>query len=589
MNIPTVCVIIDTACDDVLTSIAFFADKVHLKSEELTLCNCDYHLVLKGTETLQCKNKNYATYVKSKMTEEAYFVPIILTGTKEGILEKRITRCTCSAKFEISDDKIIMSNMYIETANVENQPFGEVRRLIANDKREEAMKLLSINDKSEREIDAMTLYLKSLCETDDSGKSAYLCMAATIANSMLKRVILNILARRIMDRKLVTWSRHIVWDIIQMNNKVDKWINVNDLYFLDVDLNRDRLAHILAYYEKKPEEGIKICDHLIIDFPIPNGVKQLAVNNQKFYIKPIKSDIIIIDPECDQYYVATNPSIVKRSGGYTILCRTVNYDYIKNKGWIPRDGGKVIRTKNLLLDCDEQFNIVKSRRIELHPDLKYKKGKVHPLIFGHEDARIFRRGEELWYTYTALDTNPLGRHQIALCKLNEDASVVKLVPLLHKNQNVQKNWLPFALDGKINVIYSYAPMTVFTVNEDTGQCRKFEGFRGLQTKIFRGSTGPIEYPSPSGEKGWLLMVHQTTADRVYTQRFIWLDSNFIMKVVSTAFYFKKVGVELPLSAIESTDGKQIIVSFGVDDKTANIARIDRSVVNEYLWKSGYMI
>nr|QBK93319.1 MAG: uncharacterized protein LCPAC404_00230 [Pithovirus LCPAC404] len=569
---PTICAIVTDPDEEV----DCFIDKIRLSSGNLTTpCGCDYHLYLNDGETLEYADNDHAMQVKSGLVRSSYLIPVVLEGTKNGILQERIIKCNCNG-LSLTDSMItLLSGIHIETEDVDSHPFGKIKQLISKEKLGEAMSLLNKCDAE----NSIVSYLKSKCVEDDKSKTAYLFIALSTGDDVMKRMILSSMSQKLLEH------RNAAWDVVKTIDCLNKSYKHGDIYSLDSDSQHDHVEHILSYYKGDIDRGRKSTDRLILGNSVPGMLKHIAVNNQKFYAEKIRSTVIAIEPECDKFYVETNPSIVRRQNGYTILCRTVNYDY-KNKQWVPRDGGKIIRTRNLLLDIDDDFNIVKQRRIELHPNLQYQRERVHPWIKGHEDCRLFLRGDELWYTYTSLDTNPLGYHQISMCKLNDDAQVVQLVPLLRHNNTTQKNWLSFAIDDQIYCVYSYSPLTILKVDQNTGECGALDGFRGLQSKIFRGSTGPIPYESPSGVKGWLLMVHNTSVDRVYLQRWVWLDENFVMKAASSAFYFTKIGVEFPVGMCESHTKNEIIVTFGIEDKQGAACRIKYDTINKYLWENG---
>nr|QBK92912.1 MAG: uncharacterized protein LCPAC403_00460 [Pithovirus LCPAC403] len=506
-------------------------------------------------------------HIKSKLTHDTYMIPIVLKGRKEGILESRLMRCICG-KISKSSDEVVFPYFHIETSG-KDQQYGKIRGLLCDDKKDEALDIL------EEYTFPMGLYLRAEC----SGDSRYLILALSGADNRLKTKILCDVGLRNINNKTLAWETATAIGVINQDGR----FNEGKFYFLESKSKYDELVHITAFYVDEISEGRKACDRIMLN-PL-STIKHLAIQNLKFYAEKIPSEMTLINPKCAKFYNPTNPSIIKSQEGYTMICRTVNYVY-KDKQWISQDGTGIIRTVNLLLQLDSNLNILSSDEIEVKAD--YKKGIVNTRIIGHEDCRLFKHNDELWYTCTSLDTNFTGLHQISLCKL-EGSDVVKLVPLLYKNNHVQKNWCPYSSDGKIYIVYGYEPLTILEVNEDTGVCIPLKGFRGLQTKYFRGSTGPIPYKDGRSNEGWLMMIHNTEVrERVYLQRFIWLDSNMIMRYISTSFYFKESnGVEFPLGLC--TDGNNIIVSFGVNDKSTWIARIKGKVVNRFVFIDGHRV
>ena len=572
-------------------------------------CECDYHLTLKKSEFLIIE-ADTISYIKSRLTEDAYLIPIVQEGRDDGVLETRLVKCTCgkldiermssyegsiTKKKDVTKKEVILSDFLIETASSDDQPFGRIRDLIADKKMNEAMSLI---------VDscAMSMYLMYLC-TDNV---KYLTLALTDADVFLTVKILIIIAfKSINDRKLAwaiiskiksTENNQSEIDMLLMKIEAMQTKDINDypdisrkirgenrLYFIECKDRIDELEHMVGFYVGEMDAGRIACDKIMLN-PISSS-KDIAIQNIKCYAKQITCDMKRIELECQENYNATNPSMIADGDGYTMICRTVNYLYI-NGNWICQDGTGIINTINYLVKLDNIFNILSSSKIEVKAE--YKRGIINRKIRGHEDARLFRHDGSLWYTCTTLDTSPTGIHSMSLCKL-EDNVVTKLVPLLYKNDSVQKNYLPYSHNDKIHIIYGYAPFTILEVDENTGGCVKLDGFKNLQTKYHRGSTGPIRYRNPSGSEGYLIMIHNTNTNiRAYYQRFIWLDNKFIMRYSSTAFYFTEpMGLEFPNGMCLSNDGKRVIVSLGSNDAKAWIAQLEFSVIDDYLFTHGY--
>nr|QBK92376.1 MAG: uncharacterized protein LCPAC401_00140 [Pithovirus LCPAC401] len=574
MNVSTIAIFSEVQYDHKFGDINIY-DFIPYKCEQ------DYHLILKRDEFLIIDDDTIE-YIKSRLTEDMYLIPVIQEGRDDGILEPRLIRCTCTRKVS-NRQGVILEDFHIETPS-EDQPFGKVRGLIVDQEMDGAMNLI-VNTCS------MSMYLKWQC-TDDI---EYLTLAIINAGDNLTVKILIEIANKSMNKHKVVWNILQKIKEIQANNKTQYFFidkndkiqakNEDQLYFVDCQNKINEIEHIIAYYIDAIDEGRSACDKIILN-PISSS-KHLAIKNMKYYPQKISCDMKRIEFECPKHYNVMNPSIILDDKGYRMILRSVNYLYF-NGNWVSQDGTDIINTVNYLLQLDSDFNIVSSDKIEVKAD--YKRGIINRKIRGHEDARLFKHDGNLWYTATTLDTNPNGLHAISLCKL-EGNIVTKLVPLLYKRGRVQKNWLPFSYNSKIHIIYGYAPLTILEVDENTGECKKLEGFRNYQGKYFRGSAGPVKYKSPQGEDGYLIMIHNTNTDyRIYYQRFVWLDDKMIMRYASTAFYFKQSrGLEFPAGMTLSNDGKKVLVSLGVNDSEAWIASIEFDVINEYLFTNGYRI
>ena len=69
----------------------------------------------------------------------------------------------------------------------------------------------------------------------------------------------------------------------------------------------------------------------------------------------------------------TNPCIYKTKDGYVLNCRTVNYHQKYPHYLILSDDG-IIKTKNILIDYDNNFNKIAEIQVIDHPNLvKYSR------------------------------------------------------------------------------------------------------------------------------------------------------------------------------------------------------------------------
>jgi len=73
-----------------------------------------------------------------------------------------------------------------------------------------------------------------------------------------------------------------------------------------------------------------------------------------------------------------------------------------------------------------------------------------------------------------------------------------------------------------------------------------------------------------------------TGNRVYFHRFVWLDAEMNIQRVSIPFVFQKPRFEFCAGMAWASDGKRLILSFGVDDKEAWIGSVLASEVSEFL-------
>ena len=360
-------------------------------------------------------------------------------------------------------------------------------------------------------------------------------------------------------------------------------------YGLDEDLS------IAAYYCKNGmEDGLVAVDRLILKKTTPGNVRDQAYRNLRFYITPlnqvsyypIKFVLPKICTESTYTYAPTNPSILKTSDGYLVLCRTVNYKQKKGvyQPIDPKD--PLVKTRNFLLKYSRDLKLISQREIlDESGTKKYEGGRV----LGLEDCRLVydsKRPSKLAMTCTTCDTNSKHLPQQAYCTLQEDENaihVTALTPLSGPDpERFEKNWLPFFKDGKLHVVYSHGPYVLYAVDEKTGTtAEEIRYDPSHQLNGFRGSASPIPF-----DEGFLELVHEVIfpggSERIYTHRFVYLDKNFKVAKVSRPFTFQHTGVEFSCGMTLDHGEKNLLIGCGIEDKDAYLAVVGVGTVKAML-------
>lgn len=363
-------------------------------------------------------------------------------------------------------------------------------------------------------------------------------------------------------------------------------------YLLDEDIS------ISAYYTPYKQEGFAAINRLMLKKNIPYYIKNQAYHNALFYVEclpnasyePIKMELPLIREGLAMHYNPMNPSIKKTNEGYDVICRTVNYMQIGAKHFQTLDildPTNTFTTRNFFLQYDKNFNLLSQQEIiEDLPRKKYKSRNVE----GLEDCRLFEFNDSLWFTCTTLDTNPAGQPQISLCKLSDDrsqstVSVEKLVPLASPNPfRCEKNWLPFVINDEFHVIYSYDPFIVYKPNEkitrfnENVQIIKYDPI--LDFSRFSGSASPISF-----DEGYLILVHETVHNedqRIYLQRFVFLDKDLNITKLSKPFIFLHKGIEYCCGMTIDHEEKKLVIGVGIEDREAYFCSIDLNTVRSLL-------
>ncbi len=338
-------------------------------------------------------------------------------------------------------------------------------------------------------------------------------------------------------------------------------------YLLDEELS------IAAFYTPHKNLGFEAINRLLVNKDIPKDIKNNALNNALFYVRPLKATYIpvdIIPPKINatENYNPLNPSIQKTETGYDIICRTVNFGQEEAKHYWSRDpNNPKIDTRNFLIKTDKAFKRLSQE--ELIEEASYPRFPCG-YTTGIEDCRLFSFRGANWLTCCLYDANPSNIIQIGLGKIEPGGAIKELIPLAGPVKNrCEKNWLPFVLNDAIHIIYSHEPFTIYKPDLLSGHCEKIvETTSPFDCSSFRGSAGPIPF-----DEGYLTLVHEVAypGRRYYLHRFVYLDKNFQITKLSRPFYFKAIGIEYGSGMTLDHEEKNVIITVGIEDKEAYLA------------------
>lgn len=343
---------------------------------------------------------------------------------------------------------------------------------------------------------------------------------------------------------------------------------------------------IASYYTRFREEGYLASSDLTLKKNTPWNIKYQAYKNLVFYaqnlparFQQIEINTPIIQPGYPDRYHPMNPSIIKTEKGYKMICRSVNYTQSGAKNYQTVDETGIYRTKNFLVELDQQFNIISQKEIvENLNRTRYPGFNVQ----GLEDCRLFEWNGSDWFSCTTADTQ-MGNRQISLCKLSDNGRVETLTPLEGPDPNrCEKNWLPFIKDGELLMVYSSSPFTLYKPDIKTGKHETVLQYDPPNDfSQFRGSCSPIPF-----DHGYLMLVHEVTYlqdyNRCYYHRLLFLNKDFQALKASAPFVFSHFGVEFCLGMTLDHSEKELIFSVGIEDNEAYLFFVDLETVRDLL-------
>lgn len=350
-----------------------------------------------------------------------------------------------------------------------------------------------------------------------------------------------------------------------------------DYLFVDRTVYDSGAAQELAiagYYAKSParrKEAYEACMDLTLHEN--HAIREEARTNATFYAKSARemfgAETRQIEWKPSNGWAPMNPSVCTgEDGERLVLVRTVNYT-IADGNYPTIDGSGIIRTRNYVVEMNPDWRPTKSTLIEDAPDLYVERSKFP--VEGYEDCRLWRNGSAYFVSTTVRDLkdNHDGRCEMAIASLDEQWRVEDLHAIRDYEYNkTQKNWMP--VSGRPGAFLYLCDPTIVIEVSNTGHTTELtRNYPDKCLKDFRGGSQLIPF-----DGGWLCITHEVAwrPERVYLHRFVRLDAEFNILVISDPFYFEKVGIEF--CAGIALDGNRIVASFGVNDAAAYLCFFD---------------
>jgi tetratricopeptide (TPR) repeat protein len=332
-------------------------------------------------------------------------------------------------------------------------------------------------------------------------------------------------------------------------------------------------------------QGLAALDALLRSRAAPAEAKDRAHRVLPGYAEVLATDVRVpLAPALADPWVPCNPSIARRGEGYVVNVRCVNYRQSDARDWQVLDPERVVRTRNVLLDVDPALRAGRAREVVCDdPPLRTAS------IRGFEDVRLLATPRGLRAVATTADRHPTCRIGPSWLAIAEDGRVTAHRPLVGYGEGgVQKNWLPFLDEttGEPRLLYAQDPWVVLAVDEATGRCRAVEERRPAQDlSRWRGGAGPVPLATEEGP-GRLWLVHEVAhledRRRRYLHRFVWTSADGERRRATAPFVFHHVGIEYAAGLCATPDGRDLLVTYGVEDREAWLARIPVARVAEGL-------
>ncbi|MDQ2675405.1 MAG: hypothetical protein M3Y34_01230, partial [Actinomycetota bacterium] len=157
--------------------------------------------------------------------------------------------------------------------------------------------------------------------------------------------------------------------------------------------------------------------------------------------------------------------------------------------------------------------------------------------------------------------------------LTLDGASVTAARILHgpDPHRHEKNWMPYAADGKLSFVYTCGPTVVMRVDPARGGPERIASHGAPnEAHAFRGGSQGIDVPG-----GVLFCIHEALdfgGPRRYLHRWVKFDAAWRLVDASRRFHFTDRDVEICVGLARR--GRELIASFGVDDAAAALAVMD---------------
>jgi hypothetical protein len=350
------------------------------------------------------------------------------------------------------------------------------------------------------------------------------------------------------------------------------------------------------------ENGLKVSNKLLLESKINNMAQDkynLTMCNIKHYLKNWKDlggtyikKFDVSDVKNNQqvdfvdFKSIYNPCITFISGhGLYINLRCANYNMeitdnklvykvYKNGELVFPNGENPVSTVNFLCSLDNELNVKDSKLLEFDRDLLKHEFSVK----GVEDIRIFGYKNDIYFVGNSREVTSNGNPRMLLGSTSNTKNTVVLQG--YEDNKCQKNWAPFIHNKKLLLLYSYYPLIILSPDVETGECTVYK--KQDQKYAYNNFRGGSPGFYVNGDLYFL--IHEVVYEhgRIYYHRFVKMNNDLEIENVSLPFYFDKLGIEYAVGASYDFKGKRILVSWGQNDKVANLSSIPLDSFQKFL-------
>ena len=361
----------------------------------------------------------------------------------------------------------------------------------------------------------------------------------------------------------------------------------NDLLFVNDYVYEHGLRYeysILGFYSDEDRaRAFEVTDDLALDPTCPAPTRDSAKRNLFWHLKPLSTYCPSFAPEKLQFvapegYTAMNPSVEECNGKITCNIRTVNYKINEHGQYMigPKSCQDApIDTRNFLVQLGEDLQPKDKYGMEVLWD---RPAPQFPMVTGLEDVRLYRVSGHLCFVACIREQEATGMPQ-QVRGVIEKGEVVSWAKMSAADR-CEKNWMPIQ-NNKQDFVYRLDTILHKWNPEDLGAVKNP---CSIYCSEISGGSQAIPF-----KNGYLSVVHEASVDptnnkRTYWHRFAWFTKDMELKRVSLPFVFMDRQIEFCCGLSYHQNRNNLILSFGVRDAEAWVAKVSVEEVARMCWK-----
>jgi hypothetical protein len=305
---------------------------------------------------------------------------------------------------------------------------------------------------------------------------------------------------------------------------------------------------------------------------------------------------LIIPSDLNSGLGLMNPSVYIHNDKVLVNLRAVNYTFYHSEKklfqhpygpltYIHPEDDIHLRTWNYYLELDENYNIVRTNKIDTS---KFPEKELWEFV-GLEDARIFCWDGKLYTSGVRRDLDTIGTGRMELCEIEVhddevvEVSRLRIEPPNDPNSYCEKNWMPF-LDLPYHYIKWGNPTEIVKVDPENQTSETvFSGEKKNIPRDLRGGSQVIswkDYYVAITHEVDLFQSETGRKDAVYRHRICFWDKNFNLIKWTDDFSIMGGHVEFCVGLIQQ--GTDFLMSFGFQDNAAYLLKFPEKVFEDII-------